>query len=79
MNLVFTSLSPNTPEVKAAIAAEVKDLIRREYVAGGILKLSHIRSAISQAVGEDDYVITLAANLNYTVSQFPTWGAPTWP
>ncbi len=79
MDLVFTSLASNTLSVRAAIEAEVKDLIRREYVAGGTLLLSHIREAISRATGETDHVITLAANLTYTASQFPVWGTPTWP
>lgn len=79
LNLVFTSLSANTAEVHAAIEAEVKDLIRRTFKAGGTILLSHIREAISRATGENDHVITLAANLNYTIGQYPTWGVPTWP
>jgi len=79
MNLVFTALSPNTTEVQNAIQAEIKDLIRREYIPGGTLTLSHVREAISRAAGENDYVITLSANLTYTSSQYPTWGVPTWP
>ncbi len=79
LNLVFTSLSPNTPAVHAAIEAEVKDLIRREYTPGGTIPLSHVREAISRAAGENDYVITLATNLTYTNTQYPTWGVPTWP
>jgi uncharacterized phage protein gp47/JayE len=79
MNLTFTKLTNNTPAVKAAIEAEVKDLIRREYVSGGKLLLTHIHEAISNATGEVDHAITLNADLTYAVNQFPVWGVPTWP
>lgn len=81
LNLVFTSLSANTPEVHAAIEAEVTDLFRREYTPGGptTIPLTHVREAISRASGENDHVITLTTNLTYTIGQYPTWGVPTWP
>lgn len=79
MNLVFTALSLNTAETRAAIEAEVKDLIRRRYQPGGVLLLSQIREAISRAGGENNHVITLSTDLSYTNSQFPVWGTPTWP
>jgi uncharacterized phage protein gp47/JayE len=48
----------DTAAVKAAIEAELKDLIRREAEPAGTLLISHIREAISSAAGEDDHVLT---------------------
>ncbi len=79
MNLVFTSLSPNTPEQHAAIDAEIADLIRREGKPNGTLKLSHIREAISSAPGEDDFTITLNSDFVCDHTQIPTLGVTTWP
>ncbi len=79
LDLVFTSLSPNTPAVQAAIDAEIADLIRREGACDGTLPLSHIREAISNAPGEFDFDITLAADFVTAPNQFPTLGVTTWP
>jgi len=71
--------SPNTPEVKAAIEAELQELYRREAVPGGTMLLSHQREAISSAAGETDHVMTVpAANQAHSAGQFPTLGVITW-
>lgn len=62
---ITLKLSPNTSTVQAAVSEELKDLIaRKSHVAGawkgpgstytGTILLSEIRSAISNAPGEDD-------------------------
>lgn len=79
LDLVFTSLTPNTPAVQAAIEAEVQDLIRREGKCDGTLLLSHIREAISNAAGEEDFDITLDSDFETSASEFPTLGNTTWP
>lgn len=79
LDLEFTLLTENTAAVHAAIEAEVKDLIEREYEAGGTLRLSRLREAISRATGEYDHAMTLTADLNFTAAQYPVWGTPTWP
>ena len=66
------ALKPNTPEVRAAVEAEVSDLFDRESQVGGaldlagvgsthdgIIPLSQIGEAISLAAGEDDHIISL--------------------
>ena len=46
---------PNTPEVRAAIEAELADLLFREAVPGGTILISHVREAVSAAAGELDH------------------------
>ena len=59
LDITFTSLDPNNATVKAAIAAEVTDLLKREAKPNGTILLSHIREAISIATGENDYTMTV--------------------
>jgi hypothetical protein len=52
---------------------------RSFYAAGGTILLSHMRSAISAAAGEWDYVlITPAANIVMSAGQIPVMGSVTW-
>ena len=78
--LNFTiAVTPNTAAVKAAVEAELRDLIRREAVPGGTLLLSHIREAISLAAGETNYTMTApSADVALTLGQLTTFGAITW-
>lgn len=48
---------PNTPQVRAAVEAELRDLHRRDAVPGGGLLLSRIREAVSIAAGESDNTV----------------------
>jgi len=79
--LNFTlSVIPNTLAVKAAVEAELADLISREAVPGGTLYLSHIRASISAAAGENNYTLTSpSADVTSTAGQLTTLGAVTWP
>jgi uncharacterized phage protein gp47/JayE len=78
--LNFTiQLVPSTPEVKAAVAASLADMLAREAAPGATILLSHIREAISTAAGEVDHVLTVpAANVVHTSAQMPTMGVITW-
>lgn len=61
---VTLKLAPNTPSVQAAVKAAVADLVRREATPGGTLLVSHLREAISAAVGETDHeLVTPTANV----------------
>ncbi len=73
-------LAPNDATVQAAVIAALKDLHRREAEPGGTLLLSHIREAISSAVGETDHVlVSPAANVTASSSQhLPTYSAPSF-
>jgi uncharacterized phage protein gp47/JayE len=79
LNFTITSLSPSTPEVKAAITQELSNLIDAEASPGGTLLLSHIREAISKAAGEYDHVLTSpAANVTNSTGYIATMGSVTW-
>jgi uncharacterized phage protein gp47/JayE len=76
----FTILpSPNTTAVQAAIQAELTDMLRRDSAPGADILLSHIREAISVAVGETDYVLTApAANVSVPDGTIAIMGTITW-
>lgn len=73
------AVTPNTAAVKAAVEAELRDLLRREAEPGATLLISHIRAAISLAAGETNYVMTApAADVTHTVGEMATLGTITW-
>lgn len=78
--LNFTiDIVPDTAAIRAAIEAELRDLLRREAAPGATILLSHIREAISLATGENDHILTApAANVTHTTGQMATFGAITW-
>ena len=78
--LNFTILvSPNTTAVKAAVQAELEELILRETEPGGTLLLSHIEEAISRASGETDHNLTApAADVTVATGEITTMGTITW-
>ena len=80
LDLTFTALTPDTPAVRAAIRAEIKDLLLRQAEPGKTLLLSHLREAVSQAAGETDYVMSdPSANIRHDTGQIATLGTLTWP
>lgn len=73
------AVAPNTAAVKAAVQAELSDLIAREAKPGGTIYLSHIRAAISAAVGEDNYTMSApSADVTNTAGNMTTLGTITW-
>lgn len=78
--LNFTlSIAPVSAAVKAAVEAELVDMISREAVPGGTILLSHIREAISIATGEVDHTLTSpVVNVTHTTGQIATMGVVTW-
>ena len=80
LNFSFLGLTPDNAATRNAVAAELADLLRREAVPGGILLLSHIRAAISQATGERDYVLAApAADVVAPTGAIFTLGNISWP
>lgn len=72
--------TPDTPEVRAAIEAELRDLISREAEPGGTLLFTHIHEAISIAAGETDHSLTTpSANVTAAAAHISTMGTITWP
>jgi len=73
------NLSPNSASVRAAVTAELEDLIRRESVPGGTLLLSHISEAISIASGEADHVLVApTANIERDFGEITVIGSITF-
>ena len=79
LDFEISGLTPATQDVKDAIEAELKDLIRREAKPGGTLLISHIREAISIAAGENDHVLVApAADVVSATGRIVTFGGITW-
>ena len=79
LNFTISGITPNTAAVKAAVEAELRDLLLREAAPGGTILLSHIRAAISAATGETDFTLTApSANVTNTGGNISTFGAITW-
>lgn len=79
LDLEISSLVPATSAVRAAIAAEIADLIRREAEPGGTILISHVREAISIAAGEHDHVLVSPdANVTRATGEIAVTGTITW-
>lgn len=72
-------VTPSTDAIKAAIEAELRDMLAREAEPGGTIYLSRINEAISIAAGEFDHVLTVpAADVAYATGHIAEFGAITW-
>lgn len=70
---------PDTAAVKAAVEAELADLLRREAEPGGTILLSHLNEAISTAAGETNHVLTVpAADVTVAAGELSILGTITW-
>lgn len=58
LDITIADLTPNTPEVKAAVEAELSDMIARDRVPEGTIYLSRIWEAVAIAAGERSHRIT---------------------
>lgn len=78
MNFNIT-LVPNTAAVRAAVEAELRDVLRREAEPAGTILVTHLREAISVAVGEMNHILNApAADVAHTTGQIATPGTFTW-
>jgi|Deesub1362A_J573_1020465.scaffolds.fasta_scaffold00715_21 uncharacterized phage protein gp47/JayE len=72
-------VTPDTSEVRAAVEAELADLIQRESEPEGTILISHIREAISIAAGEHDHtLISPTENVTAGAGKIITMGSITW-
>lgn len=72
-------VSPDTADVRAAVADELADLLLREASPGGAVLLSHLRAAVSAAAGEvDNAVIAPSADIAVPVGSLAVLGVITW-
>lgn len=68
-----------SPTVRAAVTAELADMILRDGKPGFPLRLSRIREAISIAAGEFDHNISVPnADVTYATGEIPVMGTITW-
>lgn len=80
LNLVISLLDPNNATVRAAVSAEVTDLLFRQAKPGGGLLISQLREAVSTAAGEVDHVLTSpTANVSAGPGQLLVLGEITFP
>lgn len=69
---------PNTDAVKAAVEAELRDLMS-QAAPNSTLYLTHIHEAISRAPGEINHTLTVpAADVVYGPTELPVFGSITW-
>lgn len=78
------SVTPDTTAVRAAVEAELADLLLREAEPGdgagrGTIRLSHIQVAIGVAEGVEDFDLALpAADIVPAVGELAVMGSVTW-
>lgn len=72
-------VAPDTSAVRAAVAAELADLFRREAAPGATLLLTHLGEAVSLASGEVTHLITApTTDVVAGPGQIPALGNITW-
>jgi uncharacterized phage protein gp47/JayE len=70
---------PDTSVVRAAVEAEVEDLLRRVSSPGGTILLSELEIAVGTASGVTDFSVTSpSADVTHTTIQIATIGTITW-
>jgi uncharacterized phage protein gp47/JayE len=72
-------ITPDTTATRAAVTAELTDMISRLAEPGVTLLLSDIETAIKSAAGVTDRVVTIpAADVTFSTGQLATMGTITW-
>ncbi|MBS4768129.1 MAG: baseplate J/gp47 family protein [Burkholderiales bacterium] len=80
VDITIAGLLPDDADVRAAVKQELKDLFAREGAPGQRIYLSHIRAAISAALGEEDHSVVSPTSdpIPDGNSQLLTLGEITW-
>ncbi len=72
-------LTPDTPEGRLAVEAELRDLLARDAEPGGTIRISRIREAVSIAAGETNNIVSApTADVTHTTGQLAVMGDITW-
>ena len=72
-------VEPDTAAVRAAVTAEIADLIRRTAEPGGTILVSHIREAVSIAAGEQNHeLLSPVADVIMAAGEIAVPGLITW-
>lgn len=78
-DVTVSSLSPDTAAVRAAIAAELEDLLRREAAPGATIFRSKVWEAISIAAGESSHTVDApAADVTHAAGEIAVLGTITY-
>ncbi|WP_334472975.1 baseplate J/gp47 family protein [Arsenophonus sp. PmNCSU2021_1] len=76
---ISIALSTDTPEIRAAVIAEIKAFLQREGEPGSKLFLSRLAEAISLAAGEIAHrLIAPTADIELAQTEVPVLGEVTW-
>lgn len=76
LDVTIAGLDPDTPEVRAAVAAEIADLLRREAAPGATIALSWIWEAVSVAAGERRHrIVAPVADVRHGSGEIAVMGA----
>ncbi len=70
---VSLAISPDTPALRAAVLAAIKDLFFREATPGGSIPHNHLTEVISSVVGEYNHTIvspTITSGAFFTVASY---------
>jgi uncharacterized phage protein gp47/JayE len=80
VDVTIRGLTPDTPEVRARVAENLRGMLLREGgPTGGMLRLSWFWNAVSQASGEDAHdIVEPAASLALPVGHLPILGTLTF-
>lgn len=79
LDIAITGLDPDDAATRAAVQAEITDLLFREAAPGGTILVSHLRAAISQAAGEYDHVlVSPIANVAHAPNELAVLGVIGW-
>lgn len=75
----ITELVPDDERTKANVKAALIELLRRESIPGGTVLISHVRHAISSAVGENDHkLVSPAEDITTKSGELLALGEVTW-
>lgn len=79
LNVTIASLSPSTAEIRAAIAVELADQIRRDAAPGGTIFRSRLIEAVSRAAGEASHTMTVpSGNVTHAGNEIAVLGTVTF-
>lgn len=79
LDIEISGLDPDNAAVRAAIEAEVTDLLFRDAQPGGTILISRLRESISQAAGESDHVlVSPTANIVHGPGELAVLGVIDW-
>ena len=79
LDITVSGLQPDTPEVRAAIEAELRDMLFRRGTPGATIYRSWIWEAISIAAGEDRHSVAVpASDTSHSAGTLPILGTVTY-